>query len=339
MPTAPFDAEALSQALSDDAPSGPDLEYDPAYAALELAGAGKPEVVYGDKTYPAEPPDWPAVFEQSQALAKRTRDLRVAVWLLRASTRLHGLAGAAAGLQLISRLLARLWDSVYPQLDASEGNDPTMRLNALAALYFPDAVLADLRAATLVGVRGAMRVRDLELGLGRAVPASDESAPTEAGVTQGLAGLLQDHPDLQDTAQLALQAGQAISATIEAHLGVAQTPDASPLLALLQMVAGAIASLTGGPAPAGDGTGGTTAVAGGPARGAAAGAIASRADAVRELERVCEWIERNEPTNPAPLLIRRAQRLMNKSFMEIMRDLAPDGVSQIENLAGPDAQH
>jgi type VI secretion system protein ImpA len=58
---------------------------------------------------------------------------------------------------------------------------------------------------------------------------------------------------------------------------------------------------------------------------------------VRQLDRICEWIERHEPTNPAPILIRRAQRLMNKSFMEIMRDLAPDGVAQIENLAGPEA--
>ena len=46
------------------------------------------------------------------------------------------------------------------------------------------------------------------------------------------------------------------------------------------------------------------------------------------------WIERNEPSNPAPLLIRRAQRLMGKSFLEIIRDLAPAGIDQIENIAG-----
>ena len=67
---------------------------------------------------------------------------------------------------------------------------------------------------------------------------------------------------------------------------------------------------------------------------AAVGAIASRADVVRTLERACEWIERHEPSNPAPLLIRRAQRLMSKNFMEIMRDLAPDGLDQIQRLAG-----
>jgi len=56
---------------------------------------------------------------------------------------------------------------------------------------------------------------------------------------------------------------------------------------------------------------------------------------IRALERACEWIERNEPTNPAPLLIRRSQRLMTKNFIDIIRDLAPESLTQIEKLAGP----
>ena len=63
-------------------------------------------------------------------------------------------------------------------------------------------------------------------------------------------------------------------------------------------------------------------------------AIANRDDALKALDQVCEWIERHEPTNPAPLLIRRAKRLMTKSFMDIVRDLAPDGLSQVERIAG-----
>jgi type VI secretion system protein ImpA len=64
------------------------------------------------------------------------------------------------------------------------------------------------------------------------------------------------------------------------------------------------------------------------------GQISSREDAIRQLERVCAWIERNEPSHPAPLLIRRAQRLMRKSFFEIIRDLVPDGIETIERIAG-----
>jgi type VI secretion system protein ImpA len=52
------------------------------------------------------------------------------------------------------------------------------------------------------------------------------------------------------------------------------------------------------------------------------------------LERVCEYLERHEPASPAPLLIRRAQRLMTKSFLDIVKDLLPDSVSKVETLAG-----
>lgn len=66
------------------------------------------------------------------------------------------------------------------------------------------------------------------------------------------------------------------------------------------------------------------------------GEIRSREDAVRALERICEYIERTEPANPAPLFIRRGQRLMTKNFVEIMQDLAPDSLGQIKQITGFD---
>jgi hypothetical protein len=64
----------------------------------------------------------------------------------------------------------------------------------------------------------------------------------------------------------------------------------------------------------------------------APGVIRTREDAIRMLDRVCEYMERTEPASPAPLLIRRAQRLMNKSFVEIIEDLTPDSVVAIKAL-------
>ena len=34
------------------------------------------------------------------------------------------------------------------------------------------------------------------------------------------------------------------------------------------------------------------------------------------------------------MLLRRAKRLVSKDFMEILRDLAPDGVDQAERISG-----
>ena len=64
------------------------------------------------------------------------------------------------------------------------------------------------------------------------------------------------------------------------------------------------------------------------------GEIRSREDVVRALERICDYYYRNEPSSPVPLLLRRAQRLATGSFMEIVRDLAPDAIKTIEQICG-----
>jgi type VI secretion system protein ImpA len=341
MQALPFDVDALLQPLSEDTPGGPDLEYDPRFIALEQAGAGKPERQYGDKLYPAEPPEWPALLEQALELARVTRDLRVAVWLLRSATRLHGLAGAAAGLRLLAGLLGGLWESVHPRLDPDDDNDPTMRMNTLAPLTVADAFIGDLRAATLLPLRGSLRVRDIELGLGRGDAMPDESVPTEDGIRQALQALLDRDAGVADTVSAVQKAVTDLAATLETQVGSSAAIDLGPLNRLLKPVVAAIAGLRAAAGEAVDAAAEADSADGAAPRRAlgtavATGAIASREDVARELERVCAWIERNEPTNPAPILIRRAQRLMGKNFLEIMRDLAPDGVAQIEHLAGPE---
>lgn len=340
---ADIELDHLLTPLQDDAPCGPDLEYDAAFLALQTAGEGKPEQQYGDTVIPAEEPDWIKVWEQALALAERSRDLRLAVWLVRSGARLKGFDAALQGLALIHGLLERHWDHVHPQLDASDHNDPTMRMNALLPLASPEAALADLRAASLTGQRGGPRVRDVELAFGNVDPAPHESAPSPQGLLEGLGTLAASDPALVERLQAGLTTVQAISSTIEQHLGTAQGPDFTPLIRVLKPLAQVAAQLGGGTSAAVDdvGTaaevvdGSTGSAAGAVARIAVpAGVIASRDDAMRALQRVCEWIELNEPSNPAPLLIRRAQRLMSKNFMDIIRDLVPDGLSEIERLAG-----
>lgn len=316
-------------------PCGPDLDYDPAFAALEEAATGKPERQYGATVIAAEPPDWVAVREQALALAARTRDLRVAVWLTRSAARTEGVIGAARGLQLLAGLVERCWDDVHPVLDASEGNDPTSRLNALYPLHHA-AGLDDLRAAPLLPVRGSLTVREIELACGRADPRAGEAVPTQQGVVAAIVAAFAASPLLATSMAGGLAAAQALVAALEARLGPALSPELSPLVDLLRCVAeaGARAGALTRQAHAGD-----DAVPTASQRPKSGGAIESRDEAIRTLERVCDWIERNEPTNPAPLLIQRAQRLMKKkNFLEIIRDLMPDGLGQIEKLAGPAAE-
>ena len=323
-----LDLESLLAPLPGDAPCGANLEYDPAFQALEEAAAGKPERQY-DKVYPAEPPDWPAVRELALGLAARTRDLRVAVWLARSGARVEGFGAALQGLQLLHGLIERHWDHVHPLLDVNDANDPTARLTALAPLTH-DAGLADLRAAGLTSTRGSITVRDLELAFGNAEPRPGESAPTRDGATPAVAAAQAQFADLGAQMAQGSDLVLAIEKALDAKLGAAHSPDLAPLRKLLDGMVAAGQAAQGGPEN------------GGPDEGVAptppakpSGAIQSREDAIRTLQRVCDWLEHNEPSHPAPLLIQRAQRLMKKNFMEIIRDLVPDGLGQIEKLAGP----
>jgi type VI secretion system protein ImpA len=66
------------------------------------------------------------------------------------------------------------------------------------------------------------------------------------------------------------------------------------------------------------------------------GEIRSTQDVLQALEKICHYYERNEPSSPIPLLLRRAQRLVSKNFMDIIRELVPEASSQIENISGLD---
>ncbi len=333
--------DALLAPVSSTAPCGDNLEYDPVFHALGEAARGKAEQQFGDTIIAGVEPDWRVMQELSLALLQRTRDLRVAMHLLRAATRLSGFGGFSSGIRLVRGLLEQHWDGVFPLLDATDNNDPTMRLSALAPLADDACVLADLRGAVIGNPREGMSARQVELGLRKAEPTRHEIVPTEAGVKEALAAATQQFPGLLDELLAAPEHMKAIEALIDAQVGVTRGPDLRPLRLLTQHLAQAARMATGQaePAPEHDGTQAATPNAGMAAgKPSGSGAINTRADAIKTLDRVCEWIALNEPTNPAPLLIRRAQRLMTKSFMDIIRDLAPEGVKDVERIAGLESE-
>ena len=333
---ADIDVDALLAPLSDAAPSGADLEYDAAFLALDEASRGKAEQQFGDTVIAATEPDWRTMKEQALLLFGRTRDLRVAIALMRAGARLDGFGGFASGLALVHGLLERHWDTVHPQLDASDKDDPTMRLNALDPLADADTVAAELRAAPLGSARGSITVRQVELAFGKVDPIAGEAAIGEAGALQGIAEASGGAPGLLDAMLAVHEQVRGIDTILGAKVGASRSPDLKLLRSVTQCLAQAAHAARGDVVPPhGTGDAPLGAPPGRPGMpGSIGGAITTRDDALKALDRVCEWIEHHEPTNPAPLLIRRAQRLMTKNFMDIIRDLAPEGLSQVERIAG-----
>lgn len=333
MGEASVDIDALLGEVAEMPPCGPNLEYDPDFQALEIAARGKPEQVIGDHRTPAVAPDWAAVNGLADRLLRRTKDLRVALMLTRAALSRSGLLGFRDGLALIHGLLDRYWDGVHPQLDPSDP-DVAFRMNALAGLVDPETTLREVRHAAVVDVprKGRVSVADILISTGKLAAATGE---TPRPYTE-LEGLLKEatngHADALAAAGDGYRLLQDVGKLLAQKVGAERAVDLRPLGDLLAPVAAACDKVR--EVAVGTGTDEEGAAEGTSAAARLAGPIRNREEAIRMLERVCEFMERHEPANPAPLLIRRAQRLMSKSFVEIIEDLSPDSLSAIKALAG-----
>lgn len=59
-------------------------------------------------------------------------------------------------------------------------------------------------------------------------------------------------------------------------------------------------------------------------------------DVIRCIDEICEYYAHNEPSSPLPILLRRARRLVGKSFAEVLKNVAPGGLAELQTLSGPD---
>ena len=69
-----------------------------------------------------------------------------------------------------------------------------------------------------------------------------------------------------------------------------------------------------------------------------AGAVASTRDVADALAAIADYFGRHEPSSPALLLVRQAEQLMGKSFIEVMRVLVPNHMEQAAVQIGKDRQ-
>jgi len=335
------DLESLLTPLADEAPSGPDLEYDADFQTLERTATPKAERAIGDSVKTAEEPDWDKVSSLGEALLGRSRDLRVAVHLTSAWTRMHGLAGWSDGLALIRGLLENLWDSVHPQLDAEDDNDPTARVNAVMPLVDMQGVLGYFRGAPFVQSPrlGRFSLRDLRIANGTLKTSAEGDAASPSMTDIEACCLDCPEEQLLDAAQAtttAMEHARAIDAIFTDRIGTAG-PDLKPLLGEIYELKKFLDAEVAKRAPAGaadapaDAEGGAPGAA--PASGAS-GRIETAQDVIRRLDEICEYYTRREPSSPIPHLLRRAQRLVGMNFVDLMKELAPGGLSEFQVISG-----
>lgn len=341
-----LDIERLLKPVSEENPCGEDLDdfvFTPEFGELQRLAQGSEEHVMGDEVIPAEEPDWRIVRQKAEALFEEYKSLRVAVLLTKALTVREGLAGLASGLELIRALLETYWAQLDPLIE--DDGDATERMHTLGELGTLDGFIKLARRCELVASQaiGRFTIRDYLIATDHLEVPSGETAPQMATINQAFMDI--DVDALKQTlAHLdqALEHVSAIEASFNEQVSAADHVNLTELVRLCRDIRpglkdalerrGIVAAGSGDAAAAAASPDGTGAAA--PAPVAIAGEINSRDDVVKALDRISEYFNKHEPSSPIPLLMQRAKRLVSQDFMSLLKDLAPDGLKQIEMISG-----
>jgi type VI secretion system protein ImpA len=244
---------------------------------------------------------------------------------------------------LLRGYVERYWTTVHPLLDPDDNNDPTLRVNTVASLNDQSTTIRSLRSVPIVDVRGLGRfsLRDMGIATGDIPPVPNEEPPRLETIEAAFAQCELDELKANTEAvRQSIEHLEAIDSTITDQVGAARAAGLDDLRTTLRELNQVLTTNLQLREPAAvpetvDGEPDPLSNAGlGQAAPRPPGEIRSREDVVAALERICQYYNRYEPSSPLPLLLRRAKRLATKSFMEIVKDLTPDAVPQLQQLAG-----
>ncbi len=315
--------ENLTSPLDPDSPSGPDLddEYDQAYHEFVRL---------------VQSEEWSEAKELGLELHERTRDLRLGVNFAHVLLALDGLAGFADGIECVRRCVEELWESVHPQLDGElppRRTNDLMSLGVVAGSQSANPIHDRLRRTPFVSTRsvGSFSYRDFLIASGELAAAANEEDEGKEVPTISLINAAVQEADREELAETAAALArivadtEAITEKFRQEVGADSAPDLTSLSALATGIRQILADM--GAIDEADTQESAPVEAGSSAPPAPVpGQINSRQDAVRALEKVGEYFEKNEPSSPVSLLINRAKRLISMNFMDVLRDLSPDSL-------------
>ena len=329
-----IDLDRLLAPISEDAPAGVWLRFEPVYDEIKSLraeeDAGLPQGVWQRELKRA---DWPAVAALCEdVLAGTSKDLQIAAWLTEAWIHLHGFPGLERGARLLAGLCRGFWPDLYPALD---GDDLEARLAPLA--WAAEKLRLPLKRVPVTAPTGddatSYGWQDWESGLYLANLARLDAAAAAKEQERGMVPQAKFLVSVSLTpapafARTAAEAAVTLAGLEDLEAALAETcgpaaPSLTPLkspLAAIQAFAVRVLEERGEsdallPAGGEEGPMEPTDAA------APSGAICSRAEAYHRLNEAADFLLRTEPHSPVPYLVRRAVSWGNLSLAELLQEL------------------
>lgn len=328
--------------INPDNVAGSNIAYNDDFQKLQILVQDKPEQQFGDFIVEAEGTNWDEIYQiASQLLLNQSKDLLVMSYFTQSGIVRYGLSGLVDGLKIIYENLQQYWDEVYPHLQDEDGDyDPDFRVNALSLFSSQDGILKEIKNAFLLKdsmSHTSFKVKSIEsvidarndgidypggvdkLGVNLQISAENNSKELTA-IIDSLHYLEQIDKLFEDKIQISLEFDEikklfskilaimptsyAATVSIDEHTIKADSQISEHKVAVSQSINWANYQ------------------------------IDSRKDINLLLEKINMYFEKNEPSHPAPLFIKRMQKLLNLNFYEIMQDISPESISRLEALVG-----
>lgn len=328
-----LDIEQLLAPVSEQDPCGEDIGFSSEVDAIAKARqADDPTLEQGAWVTSLKEADWKFVAARcAQLIEKRSKDLRLAVWLAEAAALTSSFRGLGDGLHLVAAMCERYWESLYPRPD---GGDHEQRIGNLCWIA---ARVPRLVQELPVAMHGAAPWSMLAFEAVRARGAA-EGAPDPDAVRRNTPRAFYEAL-LADIAHCT-EAIARLERVVDDRLGV-DGPGFSAARAALDGVAHSVAPWAREAGAAAEGQGAAVALTPEVVTHAAhmqmgQGPIQTRAHALAQLRQVAEYFRKAEPHSPVAYLADKAAAWGEQPLHVWLRGVVKDDAafSRIEELLG-----
>jgi type VI secretion system protein ImpA len=271
-------------------------------------------------------PDWPGIIRMSKdILTNQSKDLEVALRLLEALTRLHGIPGFRDGLRLLHEMTERCWDRMHPIPDPEDGEGMEVRAERFnwigdndTGARFPNT-LRDIPVVRVEGQPASLKDRQAAAeGRGELSSSAFETAtPLSDTLVEDLRESIEEFQRLDNA--LSEKLGNHSPGFVGLREALDQLQDYVLRLADRQTETD---SQSEGPNKGSSNEDGGQSAGGG--MRISTGSIHNREDAFRMIAQIADNLERLEPHSPMPALLRKALTLGRMSFRDLLAHLIRD---------------
>ncbi|WDD92318.1 type VI secretion system ImpA family N-terminal domain-containing protein [Burkholderia sp. FERM BP-3421] len=253
---------------------------------------------------------WTSIEKACLGLLARAKDIRVAIWYIRACMARRGIAGLAESVRVLADIMSLPVDAIHPRALAGE-------------------VPGEIHALHLGWISGHQFLHQFGCAC------FGETDISLNALANGEAGAILNEPASRTSASNFLHEIQESFVRISESMRVAeQQVDVTGVLNLLNLALSRLGA--NGPPAANDalpirdveqGRGGEVYEI--------RGELATRKDVEAALDRIVEYFLLHEPSHPAPIFLSRVRRMLGAGFEEVMAELYPEGAALAAQLGRP----